>query len=193
MRWQHSGDGDFLPGDTMTTDKRFILTGAFGSGKSTLLHQLRALGYPVVEEAARQILAEQRSIEGNGLPQHDARLFIELMLSRAIYEFRRLNTPTTPVFFDRGIPDMIAYASLFDFDYPPAQNAARQYRYERRVFFLPAWEQIYTPDEERTASFEVASRFGDLLRTIYEQQGYTLIEMPCVPVAERADFLLKFL
>src|SRR5262245_31473600 len=113
----------------MDTNRRFIITGAFGSGKSTLLQHLRTRGSAGIEEPARQILAEQRSIDGNVITHRDSRLFVELMLSRAICEYRRMQTCTQPVFFDRGIPDILAYAS--GFDYPPGQNAARKYRYNR--------------------------------------------------------------
>src|SRR5579872_346193 len=99
------------------TDKFFVLTGPPGSGKSTLLQHLRTLGFQGIDEPARQILAEQRSIEGKG--SRDARLFVELMLSRMIGEYNRIETPTAPVFFDRGIPDTLVYASHSGFDYPP--------------------------------------------------------------------------
>src|SRR5262245_54447360 len=150
-------------------DRFFILTGAFGSGKSTLLEHLRTLGFAGIEEPARPILAEQRSVDGDGVPERDARLFVELMLSRAMGDYRRMDGATAPVFFDRGIPDMLAYASLFGFDYPAGENAARKYRYARRVFFAPAWEQIYACDDERTVSFEAANHFGDAVRAVYEQ------------------------
>ena len=88
---------------------------------------------------------------------------------------------------------MLGYAAIFGFDYPSGQNAAREYRYNRRVFFAPAWEQIYATDEERTVSFQVASQFGDDLRAIYEQLGYELIDLPCLSVKERAEFILSCL
>lgn len=177
----------------MIADKRFILTGSFGSGKSTLLQHLRTLGFQVVPEPARQILAEQRGIGGSGLPGTDDRLFVDLMLSRMIGEYNRIETPMAPVFFDRGVPDMLGYASLFGFDYPPGRNAAREYRYNQLVFFAPAWEQIYATDEERKITFEGAKQFGDALRAIYQELGYVLIDLPCLSVKERGEFLLSFL
>jgi predicted ATPase len=173
----------------MTRDGFFILTGSFGSGKSTLLEHLRTLGFQGVAEPARPILAEQRSIDGNGL--RDARLFVELMLSRMMGDYHRLEASTEPVLFDRGIPDMLGYAALSGFDYPPGENAAQLYRYNRRVFFAPAWEEIYTTDDERTVSFPLASQFGDRLRTFYERCGYELIDLPLLSVEERARFILE--
>ena len=64
-----------------------------------------------------------------------------------IDDYSRIDTAGVPVIFDREIPDNLAYASLFGFDHARARKAARTYRYNRLVFFVPAWEQIYTPDE----------------------------------------------
>ena len=118
----------------MSVDSLIILTGPFGSGKSTLLQHFRTLGFQGIEEPARPILAEQRRIKGTGLPDKDPRLFVDLMLSRMIGDYHRTETVSKPVFFDRGVPDMLAYAAVFGFDYPQGRNAASVYRYHRRVF-----------------------------------------------------------
>jgi predicted ATPase len=177
----------------LTKETFFVLTGAPGTGKSTLLHYLNTLGFQGVAEPARQILAEQRSIDGNVLRARDGRLFVELMLSRMIGEYNRMEGTTAPVFFDRGIPDMLGYASLAGFDYPPGENAARTYRYNRCVYFAPAWEEIYTTDEERTVPFAVASQFDPELRAVYERFGYELIDLPRLPVEDRARFILNLI
>lgn len=169
----------------------FILTGAPGAGKTTLLEYLRSLGLSVVGEPARQILAEQRSIGGVGVSEGDTRLFVDLMLSRMVGEYNRLATATTPVFFDRGIPDAEAYASVFGFKCPHAEMAGLVYRYNRVVFFAPPWEEIYTQDEERTVSFGIASEFDPTLRAIYRRLGYELIDLPRASVKERAQFILS--
>ena len=173
----------------MSVDSLIILTGPFGSGKSTLLQHLRTLGFQGIEEPARPILAEQRRIKGTGLPDKDPRLFVDLMLSRMIGDYHRKETVSKRVFFDRGVPDMLAYAAVFGFDYPQGRNAANVYRYHRRVFFAPAWEQIYTTDEERTISYHGTRAFEDELRQVYQQYEYELIDLPCVPVEERAEFI----
>jgi predicted ATPase len=78
----------------------FLLTGAFGSGKSTLLELLQLRGIWGIVEPARQILAEQRSIRGNGVPEKDLRLFIELMLSRMLDAYRQSGRLLGPILFD---------------------------------------------------------------------------------------------
>jgi predicted ATPase len=177
----------------MVKDRYFLLTGAFGSGKSTLLEHLQSRGIRGIVEPARPILAEQRSIQGNGLPEKDPRLFVELMLSRMLDAYRQSDTLVGPILFDRGIPDILGYAALFGFDFPHYENAAQHYRYNRQVFVTPAWEQIYSTDDERTLPFSLAREFGNNLRTIYERLGYTLIDLPCVSVEERAGFILHHL
>jgi predicted ATPase len=175
----------------MTRETFFILTGPPGSGKSAVLEHLRTLGLPVIAEPARQILAEQRSIDGNGLPERDLRLFVDLMLSRAIYEYRRLDRMTDAVLFDRSIPDMLGYARHFGFEHPPARNAISVYRCNPLVFFAPSWAEIYTTDEERTLSFEASREFGDVIRAVYEESGYRLLDLPRASVGERAHFILR--
>jgi predicted ATPase len=174
----------------MLKDRFFVLTGAFGSGKSTLLEKLQLRGIRTIVEPARPILAEQRSIEGNGLPKKDPRLFVELMLSRMLDAYRQSDTLPGPVLFDRGIPDMLGYAQLFDLDFPHYENAANVYRYNPQVFMAPAWEKIYCTDDERTVPFSLARDFGNNLRTIYERLGYTLLDLPFVSVEERVGFIL---
>jgi predicted ATPase len=174
----------------MPTNNYFVLTGAFGSGKSTLLERLRSRRIRRIVEPARPILAEQRSIQGNGVPDKDPRLFIELMLSRMLSTYRQNEGSVGPVLFDRGIPDLLGYAGLFGFQFPPGERAAEIYRYNPLVFIAPAWEQIYRTDDERTVPFSVARDFGNSICRIYERLGYTLIELPCVSADERADFVL---
>jgi predicted ATPase len=177
----------------MVTKRYFLLTGAFGSGKSTLLEHLRLRGIRGIVEPARPILAEQRSIQGNGLPEKDPRLFVELMLSRMLGTYGQSETLPGPLLFDRGMPDILAYAKLFGFDFPPGENAAKLYRYNPQVFIAPAWEQIYRTDDERTVPFSVAREFDEYLRAIYERLAYTLTDLPCVSAEERADFVLDHL
>ena len=121
-------------------DRFFLLTGAFGSGKSTLLQHLQLCGIRGVVEPARPILAQQRSIQGNGLPERDPRLFVELMFSRMLDTYQQSDELPGPILFDRGIPDILAYAALFGFDFPHCENAAHLYRYNPQAFMAPAWE-----------------------------------------------------
>lgn len=167
------------------------MTGAMGSGKSTVLKLLHEKKLVVCEEPARQILAEQRSIGDDGVPEKKPKLFTQLLLSRAIYQYKQTQHLDENVIYDRGVPDIIAYAQLFNLDYAPAQQAAKLYTYEKNVFVFPPWEDIYATDDERTMSFEAAKNFGINVQKIYKEYGYTLIDVPCVSPEERARFIME--
>lgn len=171
----------------------FILTGAMGSGKSTLLRALHNLGYQTIKEPAREIIAEQREIDGEGLYDRDPRLFYYLMLSRAISQYKQNNGSSYPIIWDRGITDNIAYGQLFNLNIHSAQNAAKIYRSNDTVFFLPAWEEIYTNDVERKMSYLDAKRFGEMVRKAYETLGYQLIDIPFDTPEKRAQFVLDII
>ena len=175
----------------MLKDNYFILTGTFGSGKSTLLDVLQARGIRGVVEPARPILAEQRRLKGDGVPEKNSRLFVELMLSQMLRSYRQHEASSGPVLFDRGVPDVLAYAALFGFEFPAGENAARLYRYNARVFVAPPWEDIYCTDDERKAPYSLACRFDNDLRAIYNRFGYSLVVLPFASVERRADFVLE--
>ena len=177
----------------MNSQTLFVITGGMGSGKSTLMRELRALGAKTIVEPAREILAEQRAIGGRGVPESDPRLFVELMLARAIWQYKGVQASPTAVFFDRGVADNLAYGRLFGFEERAHRKAAQTYRYNQVVFFAPSWQEIYHQDKERRMTFEEASRFGDEVRSIYEELGYSVTEIPRVSPLERARFILDYL
>lgn len=170
--------------------KRFVITGAMGSGKSTVLKLLQSAGLTVIEEPARQVLAEQRSTGDDGVPEKNPKYFVQLLLSRAIYQFKQTQGLDTNVIYDRGVPDIIAYFDLFNLNYPPAHRASELFRYETKVFIFPAWQAIYATDDERKMSFELAQDFGVKIQKIYSEYGYLLINVPCVSPEGRAKFII---
>src|SRR4051794_23497956 len=112
----------------MTKTNYVVLTGAMGGGKSTLLRELSNAGVRCVAEPAREILAEQRGIEADGVPDQNAERFCTRMLARALQnDHQGMNTSEVQV-FDRGIPDMIAYAELGSIEATPFWAAADHYR-----------------------------------------------------------------
>ena len=170
-----------------------MITGPPGSGKTPIVRELVASGFTGVVEPAREVIAEQRAIGEDAVYDTDPRLFLRLMLSRAVADFRRMSDAPGPVFFDRGIPDLIGYAELFGLDASDAANAAATHRYHDPVFVLPSWPEIYVTDNERRMTFEAAEAFGERVRSIYVDLGYSIVDVPCETVLARARFILDTL
>ncbi|MCE0847321.1 AAA family ATPase, partial [Buttiauxella sp. A2-C1_F] len=99
---------------------------------------------------------------------------------------------TRPCFFDRGVPDVAGYLSLEELTIPRhLDNAIAKFRYNRTVFIAPPWRDIYVQDTERKQSFDVAVETYHAMVKAYRIYDYQLIELPCVSVEERVDFILS--
>lgn len=169
-------------------DNYVVISGCSGGGKSTLLSELVRRGYSVVLEPGRQIVKEQQAIKGDALPWINLQKFLDLALSRYIYQFNSQNETDRFIFFDRGIIDAI------QLDKPQAeyfQNAAKIFRYNRIVFLVPPWEEIFANDPERKHDFEAAVKEFDELLIKYKNFGYETVLIPKVSVVERVDFILE--
>jgi len=173
----------------MQSDHYFVLTGAMGSGKSAILEQLITMGLKCVPEPARQILQEQRAISARGVPEIDRDLFTQLMLSRATSFYLENSATETPTIFDRGIPDMVAYAEIFGLDTKIYYNSATLYKYNPCVFWFKGWKDIYKPDEERKMDFQQAYEFGERVGEIYRELGYDVLQVPMLSIDQRAEFI----
>jgi predicted ATPase len=154
-----------------------------------VLRELVGLGHRGVPEAARETIAEQRAISGQGVYDRDPALFVQLMLERALTDLGSAASSEQPVFFDRGIPDLVGYCQLFDLDPTRAWEAARLHRYNNVVFAMPPWPEIYTTDADRKMTFEFAAAFGRHVLTVYEELGYSVVDVPRSSPAERARFI----
>jgi predicted ATPase len=98
-----------------------------------------------------------------------------------------------PQFLDRGIPDILAYMHYIGDSYPAFfEEASTEHRYDK-VFILPPWEAIYVSDEARYENFEQAQLIYRHLQETYRHFGYSPMEVPVGPVADRVAFILNAL
>jgi predicted ATPase len=167
----------------------YVLTGSMGGGKSTIINHLLQKKIICIPEPAREILMEQRNINADGIPEKDTNLFTKLMLSRATNNYKRHYDSIMPVIFDRAIPDMIAYADLFQLNKEIYYNASKYYKYNNTVFLFKGWKEIYTTDNERKMNFEQANDFGNRTEEIYRELGYNIITVPQINIEERIKFI----
>ena len=172
------------------TDWLVVLSGCSGGGKSTLISEMADRGYPVKTEVGRQIVREQIQIGGDGLPWINVTKFMDLGISRAMWQFNTAEPKSRPVFFDRSLIDFLAFFQREGAPIPQdLLKAANIYRYARRVFMVPPWENIFCSEPERPKDFAEAVQEFQALEITYRKLGYELIEIPRMPVSDRADFL----
>lgn len=169
-----------------------VLTGGPGAGKSALLEALRAAGYSVMDEAGRAIIQDQTLIGGQALPWGNPRAFAEAMLAWELRSLRLAAGLSGPVFFDRGLPDVLGYLDLLGLPIPAhMQSAAERFRYCRQVFLLPPWRDIFIQDQERKQTFAEAECTCAAMERTYRRLGYQIIEVPPAPLAQRLRFVIE--
>jgi predicted ATPase len=165
----------------------YVITGAFSSGKSTLLRELAARGHRTVPEAAR-VLIDQEMALGKALAEirGDEAAFQRQVLAMKIQTEASL-PPGDTIFFDRGIPDSVAYLELGGFDAAGAREASRG-RVYRRVFILDPLP--FQADYARTEAREQAAVLDRLLEKCYLELGCPVTRIPVASVDERVARVL---
>lgn len=168
-----------------------ILTGGPGSGKTSVISALRARGFACVDEVGRQIIREQRAQGGNAHHDGDRLAYRELMFSRSLSTYQTASLSQGPVFFDRGLPDLVGYSALIGAPVPDHISiAAAMFRSNKRVFIFPPWIEIYAKDSERGQDFAEAVATWRAMADAYQAMDYDLLEVPRLSVAERVYFIL---
>lgn len=173
-------------------DDLFVITGGPGSGKTTLIEALERAGYARSFEAGRGVIQDQVAIGGPALPWRDRSLFAEIMLGWELRSYRMAFQQQGPVFFDRGVPDVMGYLRLCGLVVPPhVRRAAETCRYSRHVFVTPPWREIFRQDSERRQDFGEAERTFEAMVAVYAELGYELVMVPCTPPDRRMRFVIE--
>lgn len=177
----------------MTKNNFYIISGGPGAGKTTLINELANTGFVTREEEARKIIREQLAIGGDGVPWRNKALYAQLMLKASINTFNKTkrDNGTEIIFFDRGILDTICYMNMENTPVSDeVQYEVNTCNYNKNVFILPPWKEIYQTDDERKQSWEEALFSFYKLKETYLQYGYNVIEIPKIPVSQRKEFVL---
>lgn len=178
----------------MRNNNFYIITGGPGVGKTTVIDELQHVGFLTIREEARRIIKEQLSVGGDGVPWKDKALYARLMLDASATTFEEIiNTECSePVFFDRGLLDVVCY---MDMESIPMSNAVTEITgrcvYNKNVFILPPWQEIYKTDNERKQSWEEAVYTFAKMKETYSKYGYNVIELPRASVSEKRQFITR--
>ena len=174
-----------------THSNRYIITGGPGSGKSSLLAALINKSYLGFEEISRLIIREQHEIGGDMVPWQNLAAFAELCYERMSAQLEECDSTCT-CFYDRGLPDIIAYVRRGGLNVPD-KYFEKVKSYNRTVFIAPPWQDIFVNDSERPESFEDAVEIYHFLKSTYSELGFNIVELPKVSVEERVAFIENIL
>ena len=172
--------------------KKIALIGGPATGKTTLINALKTQGYYCMDEISRQVTLDAQK---NGIEQ----LFLKdpIWFSKQLLESRKKqfieaqNSNEPVVFFDRGLPDIVAYLDYIKSDYGQEFiTFCEVYKYDK-IFILPPWKAIYRTDNERYESFDQLLEIHGFLKKWYSKFGYEIIEVHIGSIQERIKFILN--
>lgn len=181
------------------TPNRIVITGGPSTGKTSLINELEKKGYNCFHEVIRLMTLEAKE-EGNLSSLNtnpiatvsNPMAFNQKIIAARLEQYKEAKAIDAElVFFDRGIPDVLAYMNYFEQAYGDHfRNIAKIHTYDS-IFLLPIWKEIYTVDEERFESFEEALQIHEHLKQSYTQLGYAVIEVPKDTIENRIQFILN--
>ena len=166
----------------------YVITGAPCSGKTSVISRLEQLGYGVVHEVARAYIDAQMA-KGKTLEQikADVSAFERHILVAKVKLEAQLERNDI-IFFDRAVPDSIAYYKLCGLDPSEPWQMSRAVRYQKIFLF----ERLtFLSDPVRSEDEKTAVRLNDLIAESYRALGYALIDVPLLSVKGRTEFILK--
>lgn len=179
--------------------KKIVITGGPGTGKTSVINELKNRGYYCFEEIIRTLTTEAKKESNASLHISNPIAFVNdpyhfntRLLNGRVEQFvqsKVLNHEKS--FFDRGIPDVLAYMDFFDQPYDDVFIDACTIHKYTHIFILPPWEDIYTSDNERFETFDEAVKIHDCLVKIYDQLGYDINNVPFGSISERTNFIIE--
>jgi len=165
-----------------------VISGAPCSGKTSVVSILENRGYRVVHEAARAYIDELLT-SGKSLQEIKSDL---LAFERTILYRKMAIEAALPenemIFFDRGIPDSIAYFKAAGLDPSEPLEKSRCVRY-RKVFHFQKLRLQH--DHVRDENERTAEDLDGLLKSSYDMLGYRVVHVPVLTVEQRVDFILE--
>lgn len=167
--------------------RNHVITAGPSAGKTSTIRELAARGYRTAPEGARVVL-DQLVSEGidpkefrkeNGQEYQERVIDADLRIEE--------NTPDDEiVFMDRSVADNFAYARLTDREVSDELIERCEERFGL-VFRLDRLD--FDDDYARTEDEEMAQEIHTELGSVYRELGYDVIDVPVMPVDERADLI----
>ncbi len=178
-----------------------MITGGPSTGKTSVIKLLEEQGHTCLHEVIRLMTLEKKAEEGETVFKtnpivsvEDPSAFNKRILDARIAQYKSVyDTLEEKVFFDRGIPDVLAYMDCFGQKYDNTYvKSSEDYRYDT-IFMMPPWKEIHVSDNERLENFEESILVHECLFNCYTRFGYDVQNVPKMEIEKRVDFILDHL
>ncbi|MBW1837049.1 MAG: ATP-binding protein [Deltaproteobacteria bacterium] len=168
----------------------YVITGAPCSGKTTSIRDLEQRGYRVVHEVARAYI-ENEIKKGKSMVRIKAdKLAFERHILYKKAEIEASLPENLIIFFDRAVPDSIAYFKLEGLNSDEPLKISRNVRYKKIFLF----ERLsFARDDARSENDAQAASLECLIRNSYQTLGYDIVRVPLLSVKQRTEFILQHL
>jgi predicted ATPase len=167
----------------------YVITGGPGTGKTTVINMLAEKGYATVPEMARLHIDEELARgKTHEEMRRDEHVFQREVLRMQLDAEKHLpRTRTT--FFDRGVPDTLAYYRFHSLEEDALiTKAVAECRY-RKIFML---ERLpLKPDYARTETEEDQKELVRIIHEVYDSLPFTVIHVPKMSSEKRIAFILN--
>jgi len=170
----------------MKSTKWYVITGQPSSGKTTIIERLSEKGYRISEEVARRFYLMLLKNQKENQILVDRMVLQKQILDIELARENCLN-PNEVIFFDRAIPDSIAYYRMIGEIPEFVIKAAKRFRYQQIFFLEPLPFEV---DGVRQEDAETADILGRYIYDAYVELGYEIVRVPVLPVAERVEYIL---
>ncbi|WP_165475090.1 AAA family ATPase [Legionella yabuuchiae] len=165
-----------------------VITGAPSSGKTTIINALSVRGFQTAPEIARAYLKQLLNEDPEAFDNYRGKYIVQ----NKILELKMARENQLPsdalIFFDRGIPDSLAYYRYYQLETDQVMEKMRLYQYAY-VFYLEGLPVIY--DEIRHEDEVEARKIGEHIYQAYRDLGYQVIRIPPAPVEQRITLILS--
>jgi predicted ATPase len=175
--------------------KRYILTGAPGCGKTATIRSLEIAGYPVVEEAATDIIA---MLQAQGIAEawRHASFIDDIVNLQKQRQMRPADPALGVQFFDRS--PLCTYALSRWLGFPISRVLADEvdrihagHVYEKQVFFIENLG-FCEPTAARRISFEDSLRFEKVHEETYREFGYECLRIAAEELSRRVERIKSY-
>jgi predicted ATPase len=167
-----------------------VITGAPCSGKTAVIDALERRGYRVIHEVARTYID---ALLKTGLRLEQIKGDKRWFEHHILYEKVRIESALAhmeTIFFDRGVPDSIAYFKLAGLEVEEPLRMSTRFRY-KTIFLFERLEWL--EDRVRSEGEDQASQLDLLIKESYQRLGYEVIPVPIRSVRDRTDLVLAHL